>query len=81
MDKSEVIINELESYISTKENKKECYTKFKEALVHFNDMKKDEDLLFLKDVIDSNLHISLEDVDEYTKVVNYFNEKEKVRTR
>jgi hypothetical protein len=44
-------------------------------------MKKDEDLLFLKDVIDSNLHISLEDVDEYTKVVNYFNEKEKVRTR
>ena len=75
MDKSEVIINEIETYISGKNNKKAYYQKFRTALLSFNDMNKDDDLIFLKDVIDRNLQLSLEDVNEYERVVDYFSEK------
>lgn len=79
MEKKDIVIEKIESYIEGKENKNELYSKFSKALVNLSGTEEDEDIEFLKEAISSsfveNDYIAYEDLELYDDIVNYLSTK------
>ena len=79
MEKKDIVIEKIESYIEGKENKNELYSKFSKALVNLSGTEEDEDIEFLKEAISSSFvetdYIAYEDLELYDDIVNYLSTK------